>query len=381
MWNYLNVPRWGLSIVVISNEDWVKSSQWNRCLPDQLRKNGNELASVVKCSYIWIRCETQFKLNKITGSSTETLPSLRMVENEKPWPEPAPDWPKAKEAWKWGWPFHVYFFAVLYCLVIIRGLFVLIRHGKAHSWRKNHRFLLNLLLLAFGTTRALFLIWDPYGSNPNHTKTELIIYITTFGVGTACITSAFSFLLLIVLESTRISVAPSKFQNRTFLLGVLTVNVLYVVVSDLIVAHFQEAMVMILICQITFALWGFLIALGYAFAAVRLWRNLRASRQTAQYDPGLAAEGKKITRLVSLLYSASICGVVLFSTIVYTALGETGVYNESGEVSNWPWFAVQTLLRTCEVFTCLIIFLIALKTSTAHSTNNNRVDSVSKVTT
>lgn len=213
------------------------------------------------------------------------------------------------------------------------------------------------------------------------TKTELIIYITTFGVGTACITSAFSFLLLIVLESTRISLAPSKFQNRTFLLGVLTVNVLYVVVSDLIVAHFQEAMVMILICQITFALWGFLIALGYAFAAVRLWRNLRASRQTAQYDPGLAAEGKKITRLVSLLYSASICGVVLFSTIVYTALGETGVYNESGEVSNWPWFAVQTLLRTCEVFMCLIIFLIALKTSTAHSTNNNRVDSVSKVTT
>lgn len=304
-----------------------------------------------------------------------------MVESEKPWPEPAPDWPEAKKVWKWGWPFHVYFFAVLYCFVIIRGVYVLLRQGKAHICRKDHRFIFNLLLLAFGITRALFLIWDPYGSMPGHTKTELIICIITFGVGTACITSAFSFLLLIVLESTRISLAPSKFQNRAFLLGVLTVNVLYVIISDLIVAHFHEAMVMILICQITFALWGFLIALGYAFAAARLWRNLKASRQTAQFDPGLAAEGKKISRLVSLLCSASICGAVQFSTIVYTALGETGVYNESGVVSNWPWFAVQTLLRSCEVFMCLIIFLIALKTSTANSTNNNRVDSVSKVTT
>lgn len=303
-----------------------------------------------------------------------------MVENEDPWPEPAPDWPKAKEVWKWGWPFHVYSSAVLYCFVIIRGIYVLLKQGKAQFRRKDHRFLLNLLLIVFGTARALFLIWDPYGSKPNHTKTELVICIITFGVGTACITSAFSFLLLIVLESTRISLAPSKFQNRTFLLGVLTFNVLYVVISDVIVAHFHEAMVMILICQVAFALWGFLIALGYAFAAVRLWRNLKASRQTAQYDPGLAAEGKKITRLVSLLCLASFCGVVLFSTIVYTALGDTGVYNESGVVSNWPWFAVQTLLRTCEVSMCLIIFLIALKTSTVDSTNNNQVDSVSKVT-
>lgn len=303
-----------------------------------------------------------------------------MVENEKPWPEPVPDWPEAKEIWKWGWPFHVYFFTVLYWFVIIRGLYVLLRQGKTYFRRKDHRFLMNSLLLAFGSTRAVFLIWDPYGSKPNHTKTELVICIITFGVGTACVTSAFSFLLLIVLESTRISLTPSKFQNQRFFLGVWTVNVLYVIVSDLIVAHFHEAKVMILICQLTFALWGFLIALGYALAAARLWRNLKGSRQTAQYNPGLAAESKKITRLVSLLRLGSICGVVMFSTIVYTALGDTGVYNESGVVSNWPWIAVQTLLRTCEAFMCFVIFLIALKTATANSTNNNQVDNDSKGT-
>jgi len=153
-----------------------------------------------------------------------------------------------------------------------------------------------------------------------------------------------------------------------------------VILSDLIVAHFHEAKVMILICQLTFALWGFLLALGYALAAARLWRNLKASRQTTQYNQGLAAESKKIKRLVCLLCLGSICGVVMFSTIVYTALGDTGVYNESGIVRHWPWIAVQTLLRTCEVLMCFVIFLIALKTATANSTNNNRVDSDSKGT-
>lgn len=297
-----------------------------------------------------------------------------MADKEKPWPEPVPDWPQAKETWNWGWPFHVHFFTGLFCLVIIRGFYVLLRQGKVQFHSRNHRFLMNLLLLAFGTTRAVFFIWDPYGSNPNHTKTEVVICIITFGIGTACLTSAFSVLLLIVLESTRISLAPSKFQNRVFLLGVFTINVLYVIISDLIVAHFHEAKVMILICQITFALWGILVAMGYVLAATRLWRNLKASRQSSQFDPGLAAEGKKITKLVILLYLASICGAVMFSTFVYSALGETGVYNQSGVVSHWPWIAVQTLLRACETFMCLLIFLIALKTKTASTANNNQVD-------
>ena len=142
---------------------------------------------------------------------------------------------------------------------------------------------------------------------------------------------------------------------------------------------------MILICQVTFALWGFLLALGYALAAARLWRNLKASRQTAQYNPDLAAESKNIKRLLRLLCLGSICGVVMFSTIVYTALSDTGVYNESGIVRTRPWLAVQTLLRTCEVFMCFVIFLIALKTvktGTGNSANNNQVEtSDSKGTT
>lgn len=351
-------------------------------MQDHLHKSGNQLVSLLKCSYIYVKCESLFKLNNTTGCCKLNfcVLSCSMVEDEKPWPEPVPDWPEAKEVWKWGWPFHVYFFTVLYCFIIIRGFYVLLKQGKTFFRGMDHRFLMNALLLAFGATRVVFLIWDPYGSNPNHTKTELVICIITFGVGTACVTSAFSYLLLIVLESTRISLASSKFQNQRFFLGVWTVNVLYVILSDLIVAHFHKAKVMILICQLTFALWGFLLALGYALAAARLWRNLKASRQTAQYNQDLAAESKKIKRLVCLLCLGSICGVVMFSTIVYTALSDTGVYNESGIVRNRPWIAVQTLLRTCEVFMCFVIFLTALKTPTATSTSNNQVASDSKGT-
>ena len=301
-----------------------------------------------------------------------------MSKEEKLWPEPAPNWPEAKNVWKWGWPFHVYLFTTLNFLVVLRSLYVMIEQRKSHVLTKDHRFFMNLFLLVFGTTRAVFLLSNPYGSDPDATKSELVICIVTFGIGTACITSAFSFVLLIVLESTRLSLAPSKFQNRGFLLGVCIFNILYVITSDVIVAHFPVAKAMILVCQVLFAIWGFLIALGFALAGARLWRNLKASRQTAQFDPELAAESKKITRLVFLLNAASFCGVAMFSTIVYQAFGDIGVYNESGLVSNWPWIAVQTLLRTSESLMCLLVFLVALRTRIAKRTQNNQVDSYSK---
>lgn len=298
-----------------------------------------------------------------------------MAQEKKLWPEPVPNWPEAKRSWKWGWPFHVYFFTVLYCLVIVRALVVLFTQGKAFLRSKNHRFVMNSLLLVFGTLRVVFFVWDPYGSDPIHTETELVACIITFGIATACLTSAFSFLLLIVVESTRFSLAPSRFQNPSFLAGVWVGNVLYVITSDLVVAHFHEAKVMILICQIAFALWGILIALGYIITAIRLWRNLRASRETARFDRGLTREGKKIERLVKLLCLASTCGTVLFFTFVYSALSDTGVYSNSDVVDIWPWLAVQTLVRACEAFMCLLIFLIALRTTNNSSgTNNNKVD-------
>ncbi|XP_022796856.1 uncharacterized protein LOC111335249 [Stylophora pistillata] len=301
-----------------------------------------------------------------------------MPDDEKLWPEPAPNWPQAKNVWKWCWPFHVYLFTTLSFLVVFRSLYVMIKLKKAHVLKKDHRFFMNLLLLVFGSTRAVLFLSNPYGSDPDVTKTELVICIITFGFGTACITSAFSFVLLIILESTRISLVPSKFQNRGFLLGVCIINILYVITSDIIVAHFPVAKAMILVCQVLLAIWGFMIALGFALAGARLWRNLKASRQTAQFDPGLATESKKVTRLVFLLFSASFCGVVMFSTIFYLAFGDTGVYNEIGLVRNWPWIVVQTLMRTSETLMCLLIFLVALKTRNIKSANNNQVDSYSK---
>ena len=294
-----------------------------------------------------------------------------MGKDLRTWPEPAPNWPEAKQTWAWRWSFHVYFFTALYCLVIVRGLFMLLTKGKVFLRSKNHRLVMNCLLLFFGILRLVFFTWDPYGSSPTRTKAEMVASIITFGIGTACLTSSFSFLLLIVLESTRISLAPSKLQSRSFLTGVCAVNVLYIITSDLIVAHFHSAKVMILICQIAFALWGILVAFGYALAALRLWRNLRASRQASQFDRDLATEGKKFVRLIKLLCLASICGAVLFSTIVFSAVGETSVYGESEFVNIWPWLAIQSLLRGCEILMCLLIFIIALRSNTSSSTNNN----------
>ena len=62
--------------------------------------------------------------------------------------------------------------------------------------------------------------------------------------------------------------------------------------------------------------------------------------------------------------------MVKFSLSLYTAVGEYGVFADIGYVKSWPWFVVQSLLRTLEVMMCVLIFLIAFKNRKSNATTN-----------
>ena len=278
------------------------------------------------------------------------------------WVEPSPNWLEAIQQWKWLWEVHVYGFGTIFVLIAFFAMICLAICRKAIFTRHRvHLALMNTALVTTGFCRSLILFWDPYASSGDTSNSQLLFCIISWGIGTACITSSFSILLLIFLETTKTSLGPARLKNLPCLMSITLANIFYLLVSDLVAWFHPEAKVMIFICHFTFATWGLAISIGYSVAGVRMWRNLKSSLGETFFNRALDRDFKQLKRLFVLMCSASCFGIIRFSLSLYTAVGVYGVFADIGYVKSWPWFVVQTLLRTLESLMSLFIFLISFR--------------------
>jgi hypothetical protein len=176
-------------------------------------------------------------------------------------------------------------------------------------------------------------------------------------------------LLLIFLETTKTSLGPARLKNLPCMVSITLANIFYVMMSDLVVWFHPQAKVMIFVCHVTFAIWGLTVSTGYLVAGIRMWRNLKSSLRGMFFNRALDRDSRRLKRLFVLMCSASWFGVMKFSLPLYTAIGEYGVFADIGHVKSWPWFAVQSSMRTLESLMCALIFFIGfnnLKTNNAN---------------
>ncbi|KAJ7360614.1 hypothetical protein OS493_015722 [Desmophyllum pertusum] len=303
---------------------------------------------------------------KETFSSNQTDDS-----SQRSWAEPSPHWLEAIKEWNWLWEVHIYGFGTIFVLIAFFALFYLVVSRKTAFTRHGvHLAVMNIALFTSGFFRSLILFWDPYASSSDTTDLQLLICIISWGISTACITSSFSIMLLIFLETTRTSLGPARLKNLPCLVSITLVHILYLLVSDLVVWFHREAKVMIFVCHVTFAVWGLAVSIGYSIAGIRMWRNLKSSLAMGKmfYNRALGRESRRLKRLFVLMCWASCFGVIKFSLSLYTAIGEYGVFADIGYVKSWPWFAVQSSLRTLESLMCVFIFIIAFNN---RKMNNN----------
>ena len=189
------------------------------------------------------------------------------------WVESSPNWIEALKKLKWLWELHVYGFAMLFVAVAFySAVCIIASHKTIFTWQRVHRAVMNLALLVAGFLRSLILFWDPYASSSDTTDLQLLFCIISWGISTACITSSFSIMLLIFLETTKTSLGPARLKNLPCLLSITLVNIFYLLVSDLVVWFHPEAKVMIFTCHVTFAAWGLAVSVGYSVAGIRMWR-------------------------------------------------------------------------------------------------------------
>lgn len=290
------------------------------------------------------------------------------------WAEPSPNWLEAIKEWTWLWEVHIYGFGTIFGLIALFAVLYLIFSRKTtFSKHRVHLAVMNIALFTAGFFRALILFWDPYASSNDTTDLQLLVCIISWGISTACITSSFSIMLLIFLETTKISLGPARLKNLPCLMSITLTNIFYLIISDFVVWFHPQAKVMIFICHVTFVIWGLTVSIGYLVAGIRMWRNLKSSLGELFFKRALDRDARRLRRLFVLMCSASWLGMIKFSLSLYTAIGEYGVFADIGYVKSWPWFAVQSSLRTLESLMSAFIFIIGLN---RRKTSNNTVPDI-----
>ena len=102
-----------------------------------------------------------------------------------------------------------------------------------------------------------------------------------------------------------------------------------------------------------------------------MWRNLKSSLgEVTFFNRAIDQDSRRLKRLFVLMCLASLFGIIKFSLSLYTAVGEYGVFADIGYVKSWPWFVVQSFLRTLELLMCIFIFLITLKNRKSNTTTD-----------
>ena len=291
------------------------------------------------------------------AEANESGPSVINV-----WPEPFPEWTEAIEKWGWMWPAHIYGFGSLFAFLTLYAFSSLYRFRKAiFARQKVHLRVMCFTLMAAGFWRSLVLFWDPYTSSESTSALQNLVVLTSWGISTACMTSAFSIMLLIFLETTKTRLGSPKLRNVPVLVSITLSNILYLTVSDLVVWFYPKAKVLIFICHVSFAIWGLAISAGCFVAGFKMWRNLRSTPQTqTSVDQCSLRDVKKLKRLFVFMSAASIFGGFIFSVSLYTSIGEFGVFSGESYATSWPWFAMQTAMRMMELLLSTLIFLITV---------------------
>ena len=288
--------------------------------------------------------------------------------------KPVPDWEIAKKEWKAAWEVHLYLFGILFAILAVYSLVSIVRLWHIqHLLSKKYFVVLNLLIFFFCLLRMLFLLIDGY--NSNHTFLPVIEY---FLVGTVlpCLTSSFSVLFYALLNATKVQMLPTQIQRLPVLICIILFHFLLSLSADILIAFFDNARILLFVCQIFFVLWGLFLFLGYIYAFRSLYSaaekrqksllQLRQLNNQWESNGSPAKERLTLSLGIKVTLLSAILGTVCACLQAYAALGVFGVFSKETP-QPWPWWGYQTSIRFIEFFFCVTMIYVATQPFKYHS--------------
>ncbi|WAR12874.1 hypothetical protein MAR_027054 [Mya arenaria] len=267
--------------------------------------------------------------------------------------EAEPDWPLAFKQWGPAWQLHVYFFASIFMCIAILSLMSMTFYLRDRRRLRQGilTFTLQCLLFLFTLLRTLSLFINPYLTVYANEETA---FTFLWSLALPSLTAAFSVLLLVFLDTTKMTLGPPIFQKLPVLLGITAAHFLIVMMSE-VVCYVTPGSCkpMLMFCQCLFVLYGLLLGAGYLYTAIVVHRKCSSGALNSDQD--------KIRRIIKISAAASITAFSVAITHVYSACSEFGIYSNVTYVDAWSWWTLQTLLRLEELSSACIILVIAFR--------------------
>ena len=239
--------------------------------------------------------------------------------------------------------------AVIVFIAFVQQWVQAVRNGNAHG-----RFTTVELLLA-ATLKFLRHLIAPLFLQ-DAPKEIFMAALFTESFSKALMLSAFSILLLILLETTKTSLTAPKLQNIWVLLCISAIFAAILLVFSLLVFYGFREIWYLLSNTILFIL-GIAICVGYIVAGYRMWRNLKSSRQLGHVtgEPSL----KHIIRQVFI--SAFLATLMLILDLLMAAkIYRLYTRRQVTRVSFWSTYAIMFLEKSVEFAVMSLIFWIVV---------------------
>lgn len=259
----------------------------------------------------------------------------------------------------WASDLYSYLFATLFGALGVICAVAVIRQWMQTSPSRNMygRFTTVQLFLA-ATLKVIGHLCTPTSLDDVTTEIFLAsLLIESFSK--ALLLSAFSILLLILLETTKISLAAPRLQNIWMLLGITTVFLVVLLTLNLLVLYGSQE-IWFLIANLVVFIWGLVICIGYTVAGYRVWRNLKSSRQLGRSTSELRL--KYIVKQTFLAAFTALLMLVLDQSLTVYEY-ELFVDRQITKRTIWLRYTLMFLKRSCEFAMMALIFGIVVSTN------------------
>ncbi|XP_068730669.1 uncharacterized protein [Montipora capricornis] len=266
------------------------------------------------------------------------------------WPEPGPRWNDAYNTWKWAWELHIYLYATVFLAIGLYAGYYIIANIYDGTEGKYLGLSLNIMVTIFGFTRAFVMYFDPY--HQGHIIDNTTAMRVIWSLSGPCLTAADCLMILALIETANISIAPPKLQKASVNAAIISFHFALVIITDFVVGAHAKAKVMLLFCQVFFVIWGSILGTGNFAIGYKLDKLLFSHK-----NPKDRAD--KI--YVYLIYASGAANYFLCGIVLYSAFGVFGVYSDVRYVDAWSWWALQTFSRFSEVVACVLIFTVSAK--------------------
>lgn len=195
-------------------------------------------------------------------------------------------WHVRKDSWFAFFYLLMSVYWLLFLGLVLACVVLLVKRHLAQRFRVRTFIAIDVALIILGTSRALFLLLDPWGQQGFCNHLACVIISRLLGaLAFPSLTASYTLVFITLWISARIHLGTSWIQRLKILIPLCFVHYGVAIVFEIIAAlplNQPLAVVLILVaCEAIFSLWGFLVCLLFMVAGFRLLRTVKKTAKSS----------------------------------------------------------------------------------------------------